>query len=384
MPAATRWAAAAGPRRSAPTTSSRTGSPTTASTSTSTSSTRSWPASSTRSSTRWSPTSAAASSRTRAAVSRGPGPTGLRPTRWPGAAARRGRAAPGRCGGGEPAGGCPAASSRRPRGSTGPSWRSGSTDPATVRGVAHFDAMLARRLAGEPLQYVLGSWGFRTLDLMVDRRVLIPVPRPRWWSATPWPSSTGCGQTTAGVDPAGGRPRDGSGAIALSLAAERDGRRGVGHRRLARRPRRGRRPTWPGSGAAGAAGAAGRGLVVRGPARRAARPRRPGGQQPAVRGRGRRAAGRGGGLGAGRGPGQRARPGPRRSSTWSSGPPTGWRAPAALVVELAPAPGRRRSRRRRDGPASPRSTSRADLAGRPRALVARLTDCVRPSVSLTV
>jgi len=36
--------------------------------------------------------------------------------------------------------------------------------------------MLARREAGEPLQYVLGRWGFRHLDLMVDRRALVPRP----------------------------------------------------------------------------------------------------------------------------------------------------------------------------------------------------------------
>jgi release factor glutamine methyltransferase len=48
--------------------------------------------------------------------------------------------------------------------------------PATQRGVAHLDAMLARLGTGEPLQYVLGRWGFRHLDLMVDRRVLIPRP----------------------------------------------------------------------------------------------------------------------------------------------------------------------------------------------------------------
>ena len=48
--------------------------------------------------------------------------------------------------------------------------------PATRRGVASFDSMLARRAAGEPLQYVLGAWGFRTLDLLVDPRVLIPRP----------------------------------------------------------------------------------------------------------------------------------------------------------------------------------------------------------------
>ena len=48
--------------------------------------------------------------------------------------------------------------------------------PATNRGLAHLDSMLARLETGEPLQYVLGRWGFRRLDLMVDRRVLIPRP----------------------------------------------------------------------------------------------------------------------------------------------------------------------------------------------------------------
>ncbi len=47
---------------------------------------------------------------------------------------------------------------------------------ARERAVAHFDHMLARRIAGEPLQYVLGRWAFRTLDLAVDARVLIPRP----------------------------------------------------------------------------------------------------------------------------------------------------------------------------------------------------------------
>jgi release factor glutamine methyltransferase len=37
-------------------------------------------------------------------------------------------------------------------------------------------AMIDRRIAGEPLQYVLGSWSFRGIDLMVDKRVLIPRP----------------------------------------------------------------------------------------------------------------------------------------------------------------------------------------------------------------
>lgn len=47
-------------------------------------------------------------------------------------------------------------------------------DAPTQRSMAYFDSMLARRQAGEPLQYVLGRWGFRMLDLAVDRRALIP------------------------------------------------------------------------------------------------------------------------------------------------------------------------------------------------------------------
>jgi release factor glutamine methyltransferase len=49
-------------------------------------------------------------------------------------------------------------------------------DPVTERAIAHHDAMLARLRDGEPLQYVLGHWSFRHLDLLVDRRVLIPRP----------------------------------------------------------------------------------------------------------------------------------------------------------------------------------------------------------------
>jgi release factor glutamine methyltransferase len=49
-------------------------------------------------------------------------------------------------------------------------------EPATHRMVAHLDTMLERCAAGEPLAYVLGRWGFRHLDLLVDERVLIPRP----------------------------------------------------------------------------------------------------------------------------------------------------------------------------------------------------------------
>ena len=90
---------------------------------------------------------------------------------------------------------------------------------ATKRGVARFDAMLQRRLEGEPLQYVVGNWGFRTLDLMVDRRVLIPRPE----------TEVVAGVALAELDRLarpGGQLNavdlgTGSGAIGLSMAAER-------------------------------------------------------------------------------------------------------------------------------------------------------------------
>lgn len=52
----------------------------------------------------------------------------------------------------------------------------GLDELVTVGGVARLDAMVARRLGGEPVQYVLGHWSFRSLDLLCDPRVLIPRP----------------------------------------------------------------------------------------------------------------------------------------------------------------------------------------------------------------
>jgi release factor glutamine methyltransferase len=49
-------------------------------------------------------------------------------------------------------------------------------DAAPARGVRHALAMAERRAGGEPLQYALGRWTFRGLELLVDRRVLIPRP----------------------------------------------------------------------------------------------------------------------------------------------------------------------------------------------------------------
>jgi release factor glutamine methyltransferase len=49
------------------------------------------------------------------------------------------------------------------------------------RGVSDFEAdrlraLVDRRVAREPLAYILGEWGFRRLDLKVDERALVPRP----------------------------------------------------------------------------------------------------------------------------------------------------------------------------------------------------------------
>ena len=46
----------------------------------------------------------------------------------------------------------------------------------SARSGIHLDSMVRRVLDGEPVQYVMGRWAFRHLDLMVDSRVLIPRP----------------------------------------------------------------------------------------------------------------------------------------------------------------------------------------------------------------
>lgn len=88
-------------------------------------------------------------------------------------------------------------------------------EAATERAVAHLDAMLARLRSGEPLQYVLGHWSFRRLDLLVDRRVLIPRPETE--------QVAGVAIELARALPRPVRCADlgtGSGAIGLSLLAE--------------------------------------------------------------------------------------------------------------------------------------------------------------------
>jgi release factor glutamine methyltransferase len=88
----------------------------------------------------------------------------------------------------------------------------------TQRSLSAFDAMLERRRRGEPLQYVLGAWGFRRLDLMVDRRVLIPRPETEGVVEEALRVAADLARPLVAVDLG-----TGSGAIALSLALELTG-----------------------------------------------------------------------------------------------------------------------------------------------------------------
>jgi release factor glutamine methyltransferase len=106
---------------------------------------------------------------------------------------------------------------------TGERWPPGPATSVSSRARARFESLVARREAGEPLQYVLGRWQFRTLDLMVDCRVLIPRPETEQVVEAALEEL----DRVAAARPAGTDRLvavdlgTGSGAIALSLAAER-------------------------------------------------------------------------------------------------------------------------------------------------------------------
>ena len=92
--------------------------------------------------------------------------------------------------------------------------------PATQRMGLALQAMVGRRLAGEPLQYVLGHWPFRHIDLLVDKRVLIPRPETEIVAEVALSFARSAhairGERTVRIADLG----TGSGAIGLALANE--------------------------------------------------------------------------------------------------------------------------------------------------------------------
>ncbi len=93
---------------------------------------------------------------------------------------------------------------------------------ANRKAAARARSLARRRAAGEPLQYVLGHWPFRELDLLVDERALIPRPETEWVTDVALAELDrllGVGAAETVVDLG-----TGTGAIALSIALERAGR----------------------------------------------------------------------------------------------------------------------------------------------------------------
>jgi release factor glutamine methyltransferase len=87
---------------------------------------------------------------------------------------------------------------------------------------SRLEGLVARRVAREPLQYVLGEWGFRRLTLTVDRRAL--VPRPETEVVVERSLALLEGRERPRVLDVG----TGSGAIALAIADEHSGARVMG------------------------------------------------------------------------------------------------------------------------------------------------------------
>lgn len=86
--------------------------------------------------------------------------------------------------------------------------------PLTPEELAAFKPLLLRRAAREPLQYILGRTAFRELELVTDRRVLIPRPETEELVGLVL-ERTGGGAGLAALDVG-----TGSGCIALSLLVE--------------------------------------------------------------------------------------------------------------------------------------------------------------------
>ncbi len=98
---------------------------------------------------------------------------------------------------------------------SGGAWPAVLDEPVPARGEGAFRSMVARRQAGEPVQYVLGHWAFRDLDLMIDRRVLIPRPETEVVVEVALAELARLAGPPLVVDLG-----TGSGAIALALATE--------------------------------------------------------------------------------------------------------------------------------------------------------------------
>jgi release factor glutamine methyltransferase len=82
--------------------------------------------------------------------------------------------------------------------------------------IAALRAAAQRRIDGEPLQYIIGHWPFRSLDLDLDPRVLIPRPETEELVGVALVELAKCGAVAPSILDLG----CGSGAIGLALLQE--------------------------------------------------------------------------------------------------------------------------------------------------------------------
>jgi len=99
----------------------------------------------------------------------------------------------------------------------------GAAGSSEVRVESMVESMVERRLAGEPLQYVLGTWAFRDLELLVDPRVLIPRPETEVVAQLAIDEAERLGARAPDAAVLAVDLGTGSGALALSLASELPG-----------------------------------------------------------------------------------------------------------------------------------------------------------------
>lgn len=97
------------------------------------------------------------------------------------------------------------------------SWQQLLDEAPDAGDVERFDAMVTRRAGGEPLQYVIGHWPFRSLELLVDSRALIPRPETEQVAEVALGELDALGVAEPVVVDLG----TGTGALALAIAVER-------------------------------------------------------------------------------------------------------------------------------------------------------------------
>lgn len=114
-------------------------------------------------------------------------------------------------------------------GGDGPALFVALDEPAGAAAAARLADLVGRRRAGEPLQHVLGHWSFRTVELAVDGRALVPRPETEVVAGHALAELGRRRAERSGAGEGPGAPTllavdlgTGSGAIACALVSEAD------------------------------------------------------------------------------------------------------------------------------------------------------------------